>query len=97
MHTPGPWTYIENIDACIKFGTHEGWEVGSESERTGVAFVPGSLENVTLIAAAPDLLAALQEVRAKLHAYNRPNLAQRVRLECRDICDAAIARALITD
>lgn len=40
------------------------------------------------------LRAALASVRCKLHAYNRPTLAQRVRIECRDICDAALNQQL---
>lgn len=62
MHTPGPWSYTENIEACIAFGTADGWEVGSAEHETGVAFVPGSEANARLIAAAPDMLEALETI-----------------------------------
>lgn len=50
-----------------------------------------------LIAAAPELYAALATIRNKLHAHNRPDSMSpaynRLRLECRDIADAALASA----
>lgn len=54
-HTPGPWTV----------GEHRGVWVGPvvHADGKGVAFVVGSEDNARLIAAAPELLAALKDLR----------------------------------
>jgi hypothetical protein len=91
-HTPGPWTYVENIEACYAFGTNEGWEVGNADEQVGLAFVPGREANARLIAAAPDLLAALEALVAQALDYEKvnnlaPNLG---RTYCWDTVERAV-------
>jgi hypothetical protein len=58
QHTPGPW--VVKADEEIVYGTsHEG-------ERIVVVYELNSNEaDAALIAAAPDLLAALREIKAK--------------------------------
>lgn len=57
--TPGPWVFVEHIEAAIQFGVDDAWEVGSQALETGVALVPGREANARLIAAAPDLFYSL--------------------------------------
>lgn len=63
-HTKGPWRISRN-----GLG---GWNIGPERAatvaRTG-AFMPEAEANATLIAASPDLLAALIEARAMVEAW----------------------------
>ena len=54
----------------MQLGVHDAWEVGSETLKTGIALVPGRKANAHLIAAAPDLLEALQWA---LELYRRVN------------------------
>ena len=63
-HTPGPWTFVENIEGAIKLGVDDAWEVGNEALKIGVALVPGRKANAHLVAAAPDLLEAAQLLEA---------------------------------
>lgn len=62
-HTPGPWTFVENIEGAMQLGVDDAWEVGSETLKTGIALVPGRKANARLIAAAPDLLACCELAR----------------------------------
>ena len=57
-HTPGPWTSIENMDT----GNTTTIFATNFSSKLHIAEVTGSLQtfNAALIAAAPDMLAALE-------------------------------------
>ena len=70
-HTPGPWSYIgDDETGGIKFAEVAAGEIGTRAHRS-VAWCIGVDErrldaatkaNARLIAAAPDLLEALQEI-----------------------------------
>jgi len=84
-HTPGPWTANEEFD---------------DGESLGIAITAGRLgqvvrvfdvgqegfANAALIAAAPDLLAALQKIASK-------DYGNRYARDCAEIARAAIAKA----
>jgi hypothetical protein len=59
-HTPGPWTFVESSDARIP---------DRITSTTGAPVASGSIgvnrSDAALIAAAPDLLAALQAIVAE--------------------------------
>jgi hypothetical protein len=62
MHTPGPWTMTEQGSPSAYVEDSET-SIGIESSDRRVAAVEGwdnALDNARLIAAAPDLLAALE-------------------------------------
>ncbi len=83
-HTPGPWRTGDMFNTV--FGPPNTSIDGGPSPKTIATVQKGNKANARLIAAAPDLLAALQTIA--LHA---PSLdAQGVR----DIADAAIAKAV---
>lgn len=86
-HTPGPW--YANKD-CIEIDGPEG----PRDVTLAVVLQPGNAAaNARLIAAAPDLLAALQEavtalnVKEKFPVYDTDSYAIAAR------CDKAIAKA----
>ena len=99
-HTPGPWTCrVLNSDdtvAVIRAGTLQIAAIG---------YAPGFAEeaNARLIAAAPDLLAALRQVLEVLEGradvrdgedgMQLPNEAMSILNECGDTMRAAIAKA----
>ena len=71
-HTPGPWAYLgdhnRNTDRIV---THEGGEFGREQVALALDFNQFSRDgeadaNARLIAAAPALLAALEETLEEL-------------------------------
>lgn len=57
-HTPGPWEIAEQSEShdMIQIETSDGYAVADVRNRNGF---PQNLANARLIAAAPDLLAAL--------------------------------------
>lgn len=77
-HTPGPWTYrkapkMGAIDGCEIHTVNEvqHTSVFSGPEFTGYAY---SEPNAKLMAAVPDLLAALEEIAKGEGAYSRDPL-----------------------
>jgi hypothetical protein len=84
--TPGPWN-ISNIYAFVI-------EAGNIGEKNQVATVMNDYD-AHLIVAAPDLLAALQELVVAVEAYFRDDDAQYYALHTgKDKARAVIARAL---
>ncbi len=74
-HTPGPWTVSQNAYGAVF--VHGGETLTTAVGTEYKALVAGgnshdtlTLENASLIAAAPDLLTALAEL---LHAYSEPD------------------------
>lgn len=87
LHTPGPW-HVENR---IHVKAENGWLVATASVPSGRVGSWGinPADNARLIAAAPDLLAALIAARNTLAGCGMPSIAA-------GICDAAIAKATAT-
>jgi hypothetical protein len=94
-HTPGPW-YPVTLDAS----PDHAWAIDSELHE--VARLPEWTDNQTeaeanarLIAAAPEMLAALESLAVGLSPANvemqRENLADLCRV-CREIAESAIAK-----
>ena len=75
MHTPGPWFVLIDDDGCPL----EIVLAGDHDMRIAVPASDGPLANARLIAAAPELLAALREVIAvsdrKTEIYDRARAA----------------------
>ena len=103
-HTPGPWAYTPAIGrwASENAGTIDASHYskpGCFDGRDSVATVHNSASpdmaaaNAALIAAAPDLLAALEQARARLWImYQEDDNASPPIL---DLVDAAIAKATL--
>ena len=72
-HTPGPWVngHYDDINDEIVIQTHEGEYVASiDCDGAYEGKIAATIDaNARLIAAAPDMLEALQECRAELEAY----------------------------
>lgn len=93
-HTPGPWRQSERDSDGVQAKDRDG-------EWTGVAMVsdpndpmhrtPVSVANAKLIAAAPDMLAALRYVVMVMNAKDGPTFAERREATGRAL--AVIARA----
>ena len=82
-HTPGPWKVdeAEDLPLAVIEDTADGHGIAELGERN-----PCSVANARLIAAAPDLLAALEQIAA---VY--PKTAEAEKLAA--IAHAAIAKA----
>lgn len=81
-YTPGPWR-VEGANGNLVYSP-DGWIADIRGGTTG-SHSPVASANARLVAAAPDLLAALQELR-----YARTDKAKRM-------ADAAITKALSHD
>jgi hypothetical protein len=100
-HTPGPWKKAERLNGpwwhisadTSGLGPGQGRQavacVHGESKRGAKAYAEMFEANARLIAAAPELLAALKAVRA----WDVSNLALDVPLEIRQQMQAAIKNA----
>lgn len=80
MHTPGPWS--EPVNYASRF------EVQGSNKRVAIA---DTLQDARLIAAAPDLLEALQAIVAASHF---PNACTPGLMDAIDKARAAIAKAI---
>jgi hypothetical protein len=89
QHTPGPWTVepYDNTDLC---GIYRVWEVQrrlvGEDEQ---AIQREELANARLIAAAPELLAALERIESAVRSGDMRSLV----VSLQGIVRAAIAKA----
>ena len=88
-HTPGPWTFYASLPS-----TEPNWHIVTNSSRmrvlANVHIEPGNATdhaNARLIAAAPELLAALQELLSEMGEFHNPNT------EGWNMARAAIAKA----
>lgn len=93
-HTPGPWFTFEDNN----WHDHKRWFVGSDADDNHVVAAAGikSEANARLIAAAPELLEALQKARIQLHTYYIGTVKAYEQREIElglDKIDAAIAKA----
>lgn len=101
-HTPGPWRVSEQSPTIIKqdmrmIGNESGVLIGSASGYTGSGFFPTDEEavaNARLIAAAPELLEALEEVMSMLGSEL---VKDTLGYEWHDKARAAIAKATGSD
>lgn len=67
QHTPGPWSWGDNHKGL--YGSGQNNEVISYFPYEGMALICGNTEaNARLIAAAPDMLTALEAIRPYLQA-----------------------------
>lgn len=101
-HTPGPWKVVSDPN-CDAIGDRHAFGVQQEPNKWIVADVNGDLEdaaqikaNAYLIAAAPELLDALKEMRARLQRVDDLDVALGENVgafEAIARADAAIAKA----
>jgi hypothetical protein len=87
-HTPGPWGFTPTgVDG-------DGWWIGTDEQNVARSFGyrdhPRNLADVRLLAAAPDMLAALQELVAHDERDQQHGWVSHPRL---DKARAAIAKA----
>jgi hypothetical protein len=61
-HTPGPWTVRIGQDALVTCPDGRSFDIGD------AIYHPDNIANARLIAAAPDLLAALKDVLSQFEA-----------------------------
>jgi len=92
QHTPGPWTFeprleYENGHCLGIFGPN-----GEEIVVTDSGYYPPKLADAHLIAAAPDLLAALKELAFWCRGPADPDDMESY-YEAQRLTDAAIAKA----
>lgn len=85
-HTPGPWTCSEPNGKGMGWRAGPAW-VGQE------AWLPVCGANARLIAAAPDLLMALQMLYAETADYIRLNNLGGMDNQCMRLARCAIAKA----
>jgi hypothetical protein len=75
-HTPGPWRWVENSVSekgcrCIQFRGSSYWDIGSIQSHPLHGYSDDeAFANARLIAAAPELLHALQQADEYLHEMN---------------------------
>jgi len=86
QHTPGPWR-LERAGPCVYVMAGRFCVATTSDERGGG--VPPAMDNARLIAAAPEMLAAL---RLALTALDHDD-ATRVEIAAYDMVCAAIAKA----
>ena len=91
-HTPGPWRYSESIflgkfegEYCITGSNEHGGSILPILGRTH-NFPKNAEDNARLIAAAPDLLEALESVKSQFGFAN----AHRYGCECSGIADVGL-------
>lgn len=97
-HTPGPWA-VQRYANYIGFGVYahgrgciaERWYDKQQDEPYG----PEILANARLIAAAPDLLLALEDLVNEIRAYSSPECDDEGAIGAEELkaADAAIAKA----
>jgi len=85
-HTPGPWTVREYPHLAHPF-TQSLYEIEFGGEGELICDTVYERSDANLIAAAPDMLAALEDAR---EALNKPPFINSQTLKC---IDAAIAKA----
>lgn len=66
-HTPGPW-FASSQNKYVRYKTSKGWNICSIEDQP-----PFTEANAKLIAAAPDLLAALKHAVLSLELHTAPN------------------------
>jgi hypothetical protein len=87
--TPGSWATQRNEHACAYFGRSDVFEVGSASQRVGVALVPGSEPNARLIAALRNNASRLLAIAREVEELREENaMLQKIR---------SAARAVVTE
>jgi len=94
QHTPGPWEWtpdFETVDGRETWSlvNADGWGILSCDGVENSPQVATSIHDARLIAAAPDLLAALVEIRQ----VARDNDTHSHRMRISMLADAAIAKA----
>ena len=73
-HTPGPWTVAEHHGAIDVMGVGSGvCRVFTDPNQNSLPTMLGARANARLIAAAPDLLAALTDVAVHLAEMAKDN------------------------
>jgi len=100
-YTPGPWSVRSTgfgeyqISAPASDGGDD-WSVGMAFGAAGFHEIDGEVEsraNAHLIAAAPDLLKCLKELREELRLIRMKDTGAVYDVTCRILADAAIEKA----
>jgi hypothetical protein len=86
--TPGPWT----VERDTQVGLHTIWGDGNIILVARTCFAPSSVPNASLIAAAPDLLLALQAAAHALRSYQYGNGAPDLAADIAAHAEAVIAQ-----
>ena len=92
QHTPGPWLATQTY-----FFGHDSWQITGENGDTNPFLcrvtdsTPDYEANARLIAAAPELLAELSNLLARIEAS--PTLLPHISADARNAARAAIAKA----
>lgn len=93
QHTPGPWAISQGAYGAIWAGParldHPGREAAQYAAERGRDLLAQRTANAALIAAAPDMLAALQAIAAETTGYDTEDMIANIQ----GICRAAIAQA----
>ena len=94
QHTPGPWVTSKGAYGALHVGPatldHPGREVAQYAAERGRDLLAQREADAALIAAAPDMLAALQDIMAE---SSRDDDDHDVIATIQGICRAAIAKA----
>jgi hypothetical protein len=87
-HTPGPWkTFPASDGSCFEVCDDDGAPVAAITPQLG----DKEIANAAIIAAAPDLLAALRKIEAE--ARGERATTPQLRADIAEWCNAAIAKA----
>jgi len=93
QHTPGPWATSKGAYGALHVGPakldHPGRDRMAYTTQHGRDLLAQRAADAALIAAAPDLLAALQDIMAETTGYDTEDMIATIQ----GICRAAIAQA----
>jgi hypothetical protein len=87
-HVPGPWRVY---GLAVKWVSHGQWRILAKAGGTGLT-IEANMANAKLIAAAPDMIAALERIADMRDTEG--NAIEMHRDELRGIARAAIAKAV---
>ena len=95
-HTPGPWQHLNGdlIGATVRERTAIIADCCTDSGPQGTQVAPDQRDaNARLIAAAPDLLAALEEMLQSVTCHGPDEQVRQLQAEARVTARAAIGKA----
>jgi len=95
QHTPGPWAIKQGTYGALRVGPakldHPGREAAQYAAERGQDMLAQRWANAQLIAAAPDMLAALQAIAATSTEDDAETALGSIQMICRDIIAKAKA------
>jgi hypothetical protein len=93
QHTPSPWVTSKGAYGALHVGpvtlAHPGREVAQYAAERGRDLLAQRAADVALIAAAPDMLAALQAIAATSTEEDAETALGSIQMICRDIITKA--------